>query len=74
LSSPPRSDRFWGPFDLPTNGYWGLLPQRMESQDDHSSDPVLRLKMSGAVPVSPPILIHDVILNKVIDNFLRMIC
>jgi hypothetical protein len=40
FSSPRRPDRFWGPFNLLSNGYWELFPRgKMAGREANHSPP-----------------------------------
>ena len=61
-SSPNRPDRIWGPFSPLLSGYWGSFPgvKRPERDVDYAPPSSARLRMSGAVTLTPRIRLHGV--------------
>jgi hypothetical protein len=65
FSSPQRSDRFWGPPSLLSNGYQQLFPwgvKRPGLEADHSLPSSVELKKAWSYTFNPPIRLHCVVL------------
>jgi hypothetical protein len=53
FSSSQNPDRYWGPPNLLSKGYWWLFPPRLKRlghEADHSTQSGAEVKNSGAIP------------------------